>query len=71
MQAEYWHSDTPDVKTRNPPTPVNASDERLEFFDDRVTSSYVITLVVFENGLENIDKIDSEINITVQHQGCE
>ena len=71
MQAEYWHRDTSHDKIRNPPTPVSASDETLEFYDDRVTSSYVITLVVFENGLENIDKIDSEINITVQHQGCE
>ena len=63
VQAEYWNRDDSQNKSRNPLNPVNAGEERLEFYDESITNNYVITLILFENGIENMNFIDVVIPI--------
>ena len=63
VQAEYWNRDYSQNKSRNPPNPIDAADEMLEFYDDSITNNYIITLVLFENGIENTAFDDVSIPI--------
>ena len=53
VQAEYWNSNSPDIKLRNPPAPVDAEEEILAFHDSTISEYSTLRLVVFENGIEN------------------
>ena len=63
VQAEYWNRDYSQNKSRNPTNSVDAVEEILEFYDASITNNYVITLILFENGIENTAFDDVSIPI--------
>ena len=55
VQVQYWDKDFPNERKNYPDdiTAVNASDGQLTFYDNSITSVYVFTLIVHENGQQN------------------
>ena len=75
VAAEYWHGNTPEHKTVRPAIPVNAELETLIFYDDKVTSGYVMRLLVYENTMLNpalvVNEEDAiEVIVEPEDKGC-
>ena len=53
IQVEYWPSNDVSDTNRCPNIAVQAEEQELKFYDESIDASYVMRLVVYENGLEN------------------
>ena len=66
MQVEYWDSNSPSLKKYYPEnvTLIRAVEEEIAFHDSSISSSYVMSLIIYENGQPNFNALaDSQRNI--------